>query len=196
MQQAKAEQTVETASDSLLMLAVGDGDASAFRLLVERHHGLVFRIAWRMLNDASEAEDVAQECFTRLWTQAPGWSPQGGGLGGWLRRVATNACLDRIRKHRRLSDEPVPDMTDEAPLPDAQADSARQRDAVVAAVQALPDRQRAAIVLTYYEDMSNAEAAATLDMHLKAFESLLLRARAALRSALLPPQAGTAGGAP
>ena len=196
MQQAKAEQTVETVSDSRLMLAVGGGDTSAFRLLVERHHGLVFRIAWRMLNDASEAEDVAQECFTRLWTQAPGWSPQGGGLGGWLRRVATNACLDRIRKHRRLSDEPVPDMTDDAPLPDAQVDSARQRDAVAAAVQALPDRQRAAIVLTYYEDMSNAEAAATLDMHLKAFESLLLRARAALRSALLPAHAGTAGGAP
>jgi RNA polymerase sigma-70 factor, ECF subfamily len=128
----------------------------------------------------ADAEDVVQESFTRLWVNAKGWTPTGGGLGGWLRRVATNLCLDRLRRPRTLGDEALAGHADAAPLADAALDAARRQAAVADAVRALPDRQRAAIVLTYYEGVPNAEAAAILGLGIKAVESLLVRARQAL----------------
>ena len=79
---------------------------------------MVHAIAWRMLGDAVEAEDVVQETFVKLWVNAKGWTPAGGGLGGWLRRISTNACLDRLRRPRFVSDEGLPERADEAPPAD------------------------------------------------------------------------------
>jgi RNA polymerase sigma-70 factor (ECF subfamily) len=165
------------------MARVAAGDAAAFRLLVERHSAMVHALAWRMLG-AADAEDVVQESFTRLWVNAKGWAPAGGGLGGWLRRVATNLCLDRLRKPRTVGDALLADHEDAAPLADARLDEARRQAAVADAVRALPDRQRAAIVLTYYEGVPNAEAAAILGLGVKAVESLLVRARQVLTRTL------------
>ena len=145
---------------------------------------MVHGLAWRMLGDAAEAEDVVQECFVKLWVNAKGWAPSGGGLGAWLRRVATNACLDRLRKPRGVSDAALAEHADEGPPADAVIDEARRREAVAAAIHALPDRQRAAIVLTYYEGASNAEAASILGLGVKALESLLVRARQGLTQQL------------
>src|SRR3954465_11266898 len=97
--------------DAALMGRVAAGDAAAFRLLVERHSAMIHTLAWRMLGPA-DAEDVVQESFTRLWVNARGWTPSGGGLGGWLRRVATNLCLDRLRKPRLVSDDLLADHED------------------------------------------------------------------------------------
>src|SRR5205085_2856734 len=116
----------------------------------------------------------------KLWVNARGWQPSGGGLGAWLRRIATNACLDRLRRPRHLSDDALPERADDAPGADVLIDAERRRAAVQAAIQRLPDRQRAAIVLTYHEGVSNAEAAALLGIGVKALESLLVRARQAL----------------
>jgi RNA polymerase sigma-70 factor (ECF subfamily) len=165
--------------DGALMTRVAAGDAAAFRALVERHSAMVHALAWRMLG-AADAEDVVQESFTRLWVNAKGWAPAGGGLGGWLRRVATNLCLDRLRKPRTVGDALLADHEDAAPLADVRFDEARRQAAVADAVRALPDRQRAAIVLTYYEGVPNAEAAAILGLGVKAVESLLVRARQVL----------------
>jgi RNA polymerase sigma factor (sigma-70 family) len=170
-------------ADGALMARVAAGDGAAFRLLVERHAAMVHALAWRMLGPA-DAEDVVQESFTRLWVNAKGWTPSGGGLGGWLRRVATNLCLDRLRKPRTVSDVLLADHQDEAPPADVRLDAERRQAAVAEAVRALPDRQRAAIVLTYYEGVPNAEAAAILGLGVKAVESLLVRARQGLNRAL------------
>jgi RNA polymerase sigma factor (sigma-70 family) len=167
-----------------LMTCVAAGDASAFEQLVTRHTPMVHRVAWRMLGDAVEAEDVVQETFVKLWVNAKSWTPAGGGLGGWLRRISTNACLDRLRCPRFVSDETLPERVDEAVPADLAIDGARRQAAVAASVQALPDRQRAAIVLTYFEGVSNAEAASILGIGVKALESLLVRARQALTGAL------------
>jgi RNA polymerase sigma-70 factor (ECF subfamily) len=166
------------------MARVGAGDAVAFERIVERHMPMLHALAWRMLGDPGEAEDVVQESLVKLWVNAKGWQPSGGGLGAWLRRIATNACLDRLRRPRTISDEGVPERADNAPLADAQIDTARRRAAVQAAVLALPDRQRAAIVLTYHEGVSNAEAASILGIGVKALESLLVRARQGLSQQL------------
>ncbi len=180
----EAPPVLDGLDDRALMARVAAGDGAAFRILTERHTPLVFGLAWRMLGDGAEAEDVVQDVFTKLWVGAKGWTPLGGGLGAWLRRIAANACLDRLRRRRHVSGEPVPERADEAPGADAMIDANRRRQAVAAAIQALPDRQRAAIVLTYYEGVPNAEAAAMLDLGVKALESLLVRARQSLTRAL------------
>lgn len=167
-----------------LMIRVAAGDAQSFERLVTRHTPMVHAIAWRMLGDAVEAEDVVQETFVKLWVNARNWTAAGGGLGGWLRRISTNACLDRLRRPRFVSDEGLPDRPDDAPQADLAIDAERRRAAVAASIQALPERQRAVIVLTYYEGVSNAEAAAILGVGVKGVESLLVRARQALTQML------------
>jgi RNA polymerase sigma factor (sigma-70 family) len=159
-------------------------DAAAFSDVVDAHAVTLHRIAARMIGDAVEAEDLAQEALTRLWQHAGRWQAGGPGIGAWLTRVTMNLCLDRLRKRKFSSDEAVPERADEAPLAPELIAAEQQRQRVVAAIAALPDNQRAAIVLTYYEDRPNAAAAEAMEMNIKAFESLLLRARGALKRAL------------
>jgi RNA polymerase sigma factor (sigma-70 family) len=167
-------------NERALMARIGAGDAAAFAHVVDRHMPMLHALAWRMLGDPNEAEDVVQESLVKLWVNARGWQPSGGGLGAWLRRIATNACLDRLRRPRALSNEGLPERADESPPADVAIDGERRRAAVQAAILTLPDRQRAAIVLTYHEGVPNAEAAAILGIGVKAFESLLVRARQGL----------------
>ena len=173
------------ADDGTLMQRVAAGDARALELIADRHTPMLFAVAWRMLGDAAEAEDVVQEAMTKAWVKAASWTPIGGGLGGWLRRIATNLCIDRQRKRAFVSDAEIPERADDSPSADVLIDEARRQAAVAAAMQALPDRQRAAIVLTYYEGVSNAEAAAVLGIGVKALESLLVRARQGLSRSLV-----------
>jgi RNA polymerase sigma factor (sigma-70 family) len=177
-------QTPPVDGDDALMARVAERDPAAFRVLVDAHAVRAHRIGWRMLGDANEAEDVAQETMLRLWEHAGKWQAGGPGVAAWTTRVASNLCLDRLRKRRFSSDEEVPDRADEAPLADAEMAEGQMRAQTMAAVHTLPDRQRAAIILTYFEECSNMAAAEALEMNIKAFESLLLRARAALRNAL------------
>jgi RNA polymerase sigma factor (sigma-70 family) len=187
---AFADVDMECAPDDALMARVLRRDAAAFRVVVDSHARVLHRIAYRMIGDATEAEDLAQEALTRLWQHAGRWQAGGSGIGAWLTRVTMNLCLDRLRRRRFASDEAVPERADDAPLATALIEAEEQRQRVVAAIAALPDNQRAAIVLTYYEDQPNAAAAESLTMNIKAFESLLLRARGALKRALTSDDVG------
>lgn len=180
------------ADDAALAARLAARDAQALREVIARHAGALNRIAYRMVGDAHEAEDIVQEACLRLWDHAPRLAqrhPAGTSAGaalrlsGWLKRVVTNLAIDRLRAGRRISGEEVPERADEAPLADASIETEQRDGATRALVLALPERQRAAIVLTYYEELPNAEAAEAMDMNIKAFESLLHRARASLRQA-------------
>lgn len=177
-----------------LMARIAACDTAAFRLVVERHALAVRRIGYRMLGDIGEAEDVTQECLARLWVHAGRWQGGGPGIAAWLHRVAVNLCLDRLRRRRPSEGAAIPERTDPAPLADAQLAEAARKAQVAACVAQLTDRQRAAIVLTYYEELPNAMAAEALEMNIKAFESLLHRARRTLR--LLLEQAGIVAASP
>ncbi|VAV97782.1 hypothetical protein MNBD_ALPHA04-1776 [hydrothermal vent metagenome] len=170
--------------DDDLMLRVAKRDGEAFRILVDRHADVAFRIGCRIVGDSIEAEDIAQETLLRLWNNADKWIPGGSGVAAWLSRVATNLCLDRLRKKKRTSEEDVPDEADKAPLADELIDEDRQGEAVKKCIGKLGDRQKAAVVLTYYEEQPNLEAAKMLKMKIKAFESLLYRARGSLKDCL------------
>jgi RNA polymerase sigma-70 factor (ECF subfamily) len=166
------------------MARIAGRDALAFSRVVEARAAMLHRVAYRMLGEAAEAEDVVQEALLRLWATADRWRAGQAGIAAWLTRVAVNLCLDRLRRRRFSGDAEVPERADESPGADEAVVAAQLRAAALAALGDLSERHRAAIVLTYYEELPNAEAAEVLDMKLKAFESLLLRARGAMRTAL------------
>ena len=186
-----SQQIVGSGEDEPLVERLAARDCGALREVIALHAGRLHRIAWRMTGDAQEAEDIVQEAMLRLWDQAPriaarhpaGSEGTGFRLGAWLKRVVTNLAIDRLRRTRRLTHGELPEQEDEAPLADAVVEAREDDTLARALIAALPERQRAAIVLTYYDELPNAEAAAALEMNIKAFESLLHRARMALRQA-------------
>ncbi|MBC2668095.1 RNA polymerase sigma factor [Novosphingobium piscinae] len=173
------------ADEAALLARIARRDAAAFRTVVERYGAVPHRIAARLLGSPVDAEDVAQEALLRLWRLADRVT-EIRSLPGWLQSVATNLCLDRLRQRARRGDAAAlpEDLADTVPGADSQIALGQTADAAQRAIARLPDRQRAAIVLTYYEELPNATAADMLDMTIKGFESLLFRARAALRQEL------------
>ena len=170
-------------ADRELLAEVRAGHQPAFRRLVERHLPRMLSVARRLLGNDAEAEDVAQEAALRLWRNASKVEVGDAGLGGWLYRVTSNLALDRLRGRRKED----PDALEVLSVAPQQQRGLVERDLtarVDAALQALPDRQRAALVLYHYEELSMAEAGEILEISAEAVESLLARGRRALRAAL------------
>ena len=174
----------EASPDAVLVARYAAGDQSAARALTARHAPRVYALARRMLADTAEAEDVTQEAMLRLWRAAPAWEDRAA-VGTWLYRVASNLCIDRLRKRRPLSAEPVPDVADETPSAFSRLADGDRAAALGRALDGLPERQRLAIVLRHFENRSNPEIAVVLDLSVEAVESLLARGRRALAAALL-----------
>lgn len=174
----------ESEDEAVLLGRVAAGEAQAFRGLVDRHLPTVLAIARRMLRDDAEAEDVAQETMLRLWRNAAGLELGPGGVRPWLRRVASNLCIDRVRARRNTSVvEAVPE--DSEPAGQVRHLAERELGARVdAALKALPERQRLAITLFHYEGMSQIEVGEILGISDEAVESLLARGRRALKASL------------
>lgn len=166
------------------MRHIAAGDARAVRTMVERKLSRLVGLAHRLLRDRAEAEDIVQETFLRLWKQAPTWREGEARLDTWLYRVAFNLCTDRLRKRRETYVADVPDMPDPGPDPDHGIDERDRQRQIAVALDRLPARQREAIVLQYYEELSNVEAADIMGTSVEALESLLSRARRSLRDIL------------
>ena len=171
-------------SDDTLVARVGAGDAVACRELAERHLHRIVSLAYRLLGNHADAEDVAQETFVRLWTHAARWQPGGARLTTWLHRVTLNLCRDHRARRREQPLEAAGEPVDPRP---SLADAVHERTLalhVSAALGSLPERQREAIVLCHYQGLGNIEAAVVLDVSVEALESLLARGRRALRRRL------------
>jgi RNA polymerase sigma-70 factor (ECF subfamily) len=174
-----------TAAEEAAVLArIRDGDAAAFRTLVDRHVAVLLSIARRMLKGEGDAEDIVQEALVRVWHHAGTLELGPGGLRPWLRRVVTNLCLDHLRRHRLTSVVADVPETPEAPEQSRGLEQADLTKRVEAALAALPERQRVALTLFHYEGLSQIEVGDMLGISDEAVESLLARARRSLKMAL------------
>jgi RNA polymerase sigma-70 factor (ECF subfamily) len=181
----------EGASDAELMRWSAAGDRAAFDLLVGRHGERALRVALRVLGDAAEAEEVAQEALLRAWGAAASFDPDRARFTTWLHRIVLNLAIDRTRRQAAAplssaaaAEAALAALPDPAPGPEAAAAAAEERAALAAALARLPARQRAAIALAYEDGLSGADAAAALDVSERALEGLLRRARLMLRRML------------
>lgn len=180
--------------DEELVRRVGVGDKRAAAELVRRHLPKMVGLARRMLGNHAEAEDVAQDVFLRVWKHANAWRPGQAKFETWMHRVAMNLCLDRLRRSGRQGGEVSPETPDRRASATRALDDRQRRERVRDALQRLPERQRAALVLCYYQERSNIEAAEILGVSVDALESLLSRARRSLKSALSAERADLLSG--
>ena len=169
-----------------------NGDRAAQAALVNRNMPIVFRVAFRMLQDRAEAEDVTQETFLRAWKALPDWQPKAK-FSTWACTVALNLCRDRLRKKKPVLMDELPERVDTALRPEEALASRQAQDGIAEMIAALPERQREALTLCALEGMTNIEAAATMDVSVHALESLLARARRALKANLQAARAGEVG---
>ena len=160
------------------------GDRAAAQALMARHLPGLLRLARRMLPGQSEAEDCVQDAFLKLWTHAARWKPGQAKFETWLYRVTLNQCYDRLRRKPTLGLEAAAQVPDGAPGADSVLEKAGVAAEVEVALQILPERQRAAILLCHYQERGNIEAAEILGISVEALESLLARGRRTLRMKL------------
>jgi RNA polymerase sigma-70 factor (ECF subfamily) len=178
--------------DDALMRRIAAGDEAAFRLLTGRHLGRLLRLAQQMLGSATWADDVVQEALLRIWMNAGRWRPERARLTTWFYTIVYRLCIDRLRTQRTVPLDLAMEAADPAPSTlEALAQAAELRQ-LAAAMQLLEPRQRAAVTLFYYEELSGPEAAAVLGLGLRAFWSLLHRARQTLRRHIEAPSPSSA----
>jgi RNA polymerase sigma-70 factor (ECF subfamily) len=168
--------------DAALMARIAAGDETAFRRFADRHVGRMLRLAQSILGSAAEADEVAQEALLRVWRHAARWDAARGQPGTWVHTIVARLCVDRLRQRRHEPIEAAQDVADPAPSALEALSSRREALALRSALASLPERQRVALSLFYQEELAGAEAAATLGITLRAFWSLLERARHALRA--------------
>ncbi len=176
----------EEESDERLMVRVREQDHQAFAMLVRRHTDRFYATAFRMCGQQEEAEDIVQEAFLKLWDRPESWdASKGAKFTTWFYRVVTNQALDRLRKRKNsYGTEVVERLVDPSKDQQREMEDSQEQKYIEAAIQALPERQKAALNLCFYEGLSNKEAAEALGVGIKALESLLMRAKAGLRDEL------------
>jgi len=179
---------VEPRSDEALMAAIATGDQLAFAHLVERHLARTVGLGTRLMGSRADGEEVAQEAFTRVWSHAARWRPLGAGGNArfttWLYRIVVNLAIDRKRRPVHAAMDDVDEPVDETDDGFVRIHRRQVSDAVTAAMMQLPERQRVALALCFFEGLSNIEAGKIMSLSVGAVESLLVRARRSLRQGL------------
>jgi RNA polymerase sigma-70 factor (ECF subfamily) len=175
------ERMAGSESDESLMGLVAQGDQRAFRILMGRHMTLAIRVAQRVVGNAAEADDIGQDAFLRVWSRAASFDPRVARFTTWLYRVVLNLALDRIRKPSHASIDQAAEVRSDDPEPVTLMIADEEHRLIAAAMATLPERQRAAIVLFHMEGLGGRDAAKSMNVSEKAFESLLVRARSSLK---------------
>ncbi|HEY0602375.1 MAG TPA: sigma-70 family RNA polymerase sigma factor [Herpetosiphonaceae bacterium] len=178
---------MEPQTDELRWIdAAIQGDHEAFARIVEAYKAPVYSLAYRMLRNASEAEDAAQEIFLRVYTKLTTYD-RGRKFSTWLLSVASNYCIDVLRRRRATVvdiDEVAFALPSDAPGPERSALNREQREAVARAINQLPDTYRLITVLRYYHDLSYDEIEQITGLTEATVKTRLFRARRQLEELL------------
>jgi RNA polymerase sigma-70 factor (ECF subfamily) len=168
------------------MARIRDGDMDAFRLLVETHQARVIGTISKMLGSESEAEDLAQQVFIRIWKSAPRYQPTAK-FTTWLFRITRNLVFNELRRKRHFVDQ-IDDVAEPAERTEKEPDQVllegELQEAIHEAINSLPEAQRMAIILRRYEELPYEEIASVMGTTVPAIKSILFRARAELRERL------------
>lgn len=175
----------QRSDDDDLLRAIASGNRHAFARLMERHARPMLALATRVTRSVDDADEIVQETFLKVWIMAPKWQADGEAkFATWLYRVVLNACLDR---GRRVPFSPLEDAGDPPDPKPAGLDMAMaaQRDSILSTAMAdMPPRQREALTLYYFSDLSAPQAAEILDLSVSALEALLVRGKRSLKAML------------
>ena len=179
--------------DAQLMLRVGEGDDTSFALLLERHRGPVVHFLYRMVQNQAVSEELAQEVFLRVYRSRSTYEPTAK-FTTWLFRIATHVALNSIRDGKKekghesldveTSDGMERQVADSQPTVEQELVQNVKRREVRQAIEALPAKQRAAVLMHKYEGLDYAQIAAVLSCSESAIKSLLFRAYESLRGRL------------
>ncbi len=181
-----------TPPDEELMRRLAAGDPNAMDMLMERYERSVLNAIYWSIGDRHCAEELAQDVFVAIYRQRAQYRPRAK-FTTWLFRIVRNRCLNELRNRMRAKEHlmPSPGSLDDLPerrstSPDLQAQNADTQQALRSALEALPENQRSAFVLSKIEGLSYQETAETLGITMSACESLIHRARLNLRDRLRP----------
>jgi RNA polymerase sigma-70 factor (ECF subfamily) len=179
--------------DAELMLRVKEGDGASFGVLLEKHRSSVIHFLYRMVQNQAVAEELAQEVFLRVYRSRSTYEPTAK-FTTWLFRIATHLALNSLRdgknerRQERLDDDsndlPVRQVPDRRPNVEASLVYQTRLEEVRRAIAALPEKQRAAVLMHKYEEMEYSQIAKVLQCSESAVKSLLFRAYETLRARL------------
>jgi RNA polymerase sigma-70 factor, ECF subfamily len=179
--------------DAELMLRVKEGDGASFGILLQKHRLSVVHFLYRMVQNQAVAEELAQEVFLRVYRSRSTYEPTAK-FTTWLFRIATHLALNALRdgKNERLQDRldddssamPVRQVSDTRPSVEQRMVYQVRLDEIRQAIGALPDKQRAAVLMHKYEEMEYSQIARVLTCSESAVKSLLFRAYETLRQRL------------
>lgn len=178
---------IDDIDDEELMERLAKGDHQAFCALVRRHTQRFYACAYRVCMNQDDAEDAVQNAFLKIWQNPSVWKTgKGAKFTTWFYRVVNNAAIDIVRKRKNNAGSEVLEyMPDNASSQEQNLQDKQQQQDLEQAIDALPERQKQALNLCFYDGFSNKEAAEILGVGLKALESLLMRAKAGLKENLV-----------
>jgi len=176
--------TLGDLSDADLMDRVVANDQMAYQQIVKRHFEKMYALAYRMIQQGADAEDITQDVFFKLWTNRDKWTREGAMVSTWLYRVTLNRCIDYKRKPQGTTLEEAPEVEDRSPSAVTLIQRSQTSKMLKEAQLKLSEQQQAALALFYQQELSNAEAAEVMGVSVNAMESLLKRARQRLREIL------------
>ena len=177
------------------MARIARGDDNAFEILVNRHQTSVLNLVYRFIGDRTQAKDLAQEVFLRVWQTAKSYEPKAK-FTTWIYRVTANLCFNELKSARRKrwfsfhhSDKMSENTTEEtlsdgSPSPEDILLAKERNRQISDALQRLPENQRMALLLKRYDDLSYQEIGQILGCSVSAVESLLVRAKRTLQEKL------------
>jgi RNA polymerase sigma-70 factor (ECF subfamily) len=186
-------------TDVQLMLDVKAGDEQSFELLLRKYRAPLVNFLYRLVRDSAAAEDLAQEVFLRVYRARKEYAPSAK-FTTWMFRIATNLALNSVRdnRHRKMEisvdrtvetsddDQRAIEVPDRTPSVEQQLVARSRSEMILRAIHALPEKQRAAVLLHKYQELDYDEIARILECSDSALKSLLFRAYETLRTELSP----------